>query len=252
MNPLIQTLMLVLFLSLPFSACEKKEWDILSPEEKYTLHRIRTHWDTWIPQKKEEGTAPMITWEELYEGLKPDEENFLDRLRAIKPATAENPPKDVSFRRIENQEYVVNGEKKKIGPQYLPEDVYLAYEKMMESMQQDIGKRLLVDSGYRGPAYQLYTFLFYLPKHRFSLVETTAWVALPGHSEHGNPKRQALDFMNEQGINGDTSAEDFERLEEYKWLQKYAHEFGFELSYPRGTVGTTFEPWHWRYIGTKK
>jgi len=37
-------------------------------------------------------------------------------------------------------------------------------------------------------------------------------------------------------------------LEEYKWLCRDAHKYGFVLSYPRNnSVGMSFEPWHWRY-----
>jgi D-alanyl-D-alanine carboxypeptidase len=198
-----------------------------------------------------------MTFEELYDGLRPAEREFLDRVRAVKPrksfefSAAPRGGAEIRFKRIEGQRMMKAGKQEEIVPQYLPENVYGAYEAMMQAMERDLGTRLLVESGYRSPAYQLYTFLFYCPKHHYSLVETGRWVALPGHSEHGAPHRQAIDFINEQGINGDDegqTAEDFERLPEYHWLQEHAREFGFELSYPRKKKGTTFEPWHWRYV----
>ena len=225
-----------------------REWNVFSIQEKYVFNRIRQHWETWMPSKKADGTAPLISFEELYQGLGEEEQIFLDRMRAINPAPL-TPEKNTTFQRIEGQAYKKEGKIQTLGPQYLPKNVFEAYEEMMRAMQKDLGKRLLVDSGYRSPAYQLYTFLFFLPKHHFSIKETREWVALPGHSEHGTQDHQAIDFMNEEGINGDTRAEDFEALPEYHWLQDHARDFSFKLSYPRGTKGTTFEPWHWRYEG---
>ena len=152
---------------------------------------------------------------------------------------------------MEGQTYLKGGKQETVAPQYLPEETFWAYERMMRAMKQDLGKRLLVESGYRSPAYQLYTFLYYLPKHHYSLKETGHWIALPGYSEHGAPHRQAIDFINEEGINGEDNVEEFARLPEYEWLLKKAKNFGFELSYPRKKGNVTFEPWHWRYVNAE-
>ncbi|MEM6255198.1 MAG: D-alanyl-D-alanine carboxypeptidase family protein [Cyanobacteria bacterium P01_D01_bin.156] len=40
----------------------------------------------------------------------------------------------------------------------------------------------------------------------------------------------------------------FERTDGYRWLKRYAKNYGFELSYPRGNPAGEKEPWHWRYI----
>ena len=237
-----------------------KRWDVLSHEEIATLHRILAHWETWVPARKQKGTAPLMTFKELYSGLGAEEQAFLDRVRAINPKKAFHfqgdplggPETGVRFKKVKGQKISKKGKREKIPPQYLPENVFRAYRSMMKAMKKEMGKKLLVESGYRSPAYQLYTFLFYTPKHHDSLVETGHWVALPGWSEHGAPRRQAIDFINEEGVNGDDegqTVEDFERLPEYGWLLRRAGEFGFELSYPRGKKGVTFEPWHWRYVG---
>lgn len=201
-----------------------------------------------------------MTFEELGKGLGPEEREFLDRVRAIDPkksfgfegAYLGGPQEGVRFKRIDKQWIRKGPRRDKLDPQYLPQEVYRAYQAMMKAMKKNLGKQLFVESGFRSPAYQLYTFLYYLPKHRYSLRETGRWVALPGHSEHGAPHRQAIDFINEEGINGEDNVEEFERLPEYGWLLRHAHEFGFELSYPRRGKGITFEPWHWRYIGNAK
>lgn len=256
MKPRILCLFLLLIFS--FSGCEcAKRWDALSVTEQIIFHRILVHWETWIPKKKADGKAPLITFEELYADLGAEEMEFLGRILAINPKKnfgfqgnhLGGPPEGVRFKRLKGQKIKRNGRQETIDPQYLPEEVYKAYKAMMKAMKKELGKGLLVESGYRSPAYQLYTFLYYLPKHHYSLVETGHWVALPGYSEHGAPHQQAIDFINEDGINGEDIAEEFERLPEYTWLLRRAGEFGFELSYPRGKRGITFEPWHWRYRG---
>jgi len=239
---------------LSVAGCAKR-WNELSPKEQILLNRTLTHWETWMPQKKKEGKAPLITFDELYAGLGEDEQAFLDRVRSINPRKSFNfqgthlseSSEGIRFKRIKAQKIRKKGKPEKLDPQYLPKEVWQDYKRLMKAMKKDLGKKLLVESGYRSPAYQLYTFLYYLPKHHYSLVETGHWVALPGYSEHGAPGRQAIDFINEEGINGEDNAEEFERLPEYEWLLRRAKEFGFELSYPRASKGVTFEPWHWRW-----
>lgn len=43
----------------------------------------------------------------------------------------------------------------------------------------------------------------------------------------------------------------FAKTETYEWLTRNAHRFGFILSYPEGNTHYQFEPWHWRFVGTK-
>ena len=226
----------------------------LTPPEVETLHAILQALEPSITAKKQDGTANLLTWEELYAPLSPDQRVFLDAFRALKAevlgATAhyfgEAPPADLVP--VGSQQTLKNGTPTPLDPQYLPRPVYEAYRKTMDAMEADLGKRLLVDSGYRSPAYQLYLFLFYMPKHDYSAIETNRFVALPGHSEHGYPPRQAIDFINEEGINGEDHPEEFEALPEYRWLQRRGPEFGFILSYPRDNrYHTSFEPWHWHY-----
>jgi len=96
----------------------------------------------------------------------------------------------------------------------------------------------------------LYLLVYYLQNHDYSIRETTKFVALPGYSEHGAPKFQAVDFINADGINGENNPQEFEDLPEYRWLVKNARRFGFVLSYPKKSgTGITYEPWHWRYEG---
>ena len=207
-----------------------------------------------ITAKKQDATANVLTWDALYAPLSPDQRSFLDAFRALRAETlgatshyfGEVPTNDLVA--VEVQQTLKDGKAKPLDPQYLPRPVLETYQRMMEAMQRDLGKRLFVESGYRSPAYQLYLFLFYMPKHGYSIKETNRFVALPGHSEHGYPPRQAIDFIDEAGINGEDHPEEFEALPEYAWLQYHAKEFGFYLSYPRDNAyHTSFEPWHWHF-----
>ena len=43
--------------------------------------------------------------------------------------------------------------------------------------------------------------------------------------------------------------EEIEQTEAFDWLVRFAGEFGFRLSYPRGnSCGYAYEPWHWCFL----
>jgi len=227
----------------------------LDPQDTAILHATLQRLESLIATKKQDGTASLLTWEALYEPLAPEERKLIDEFRSIKAETLGSTSHYFGGRHtapdivaLQPAQIIKNGSPTSLDPQHLPRHVYQAYQAMMDAMANDIGKRLLVESGYRSPAYQLYLFLFYLPKHAYSIRETNRHVALPGYSEHGYPPRQAIDLINEEGINGEDHPEEFEALPEYQWLTTHAHRFGFYLSYPRDNpYHTAFEPWHWHY-----
>jgi LAS superfamily LD-carboxypeptidase LdcB len=229
----------------------------LEPTELEQLTAILRTLDPVIAPKKQDGTAILLTWDELYAPLTPDQRAFLDAFRAIqaKPLGATShhfgePAQPPALVPVGIERILKDGVPAPLDPQYLPADVLEAYQRMMAAMEHDLGRRLFVESGYRSPAYQLYLFMFYLPKHEYSITETNRFVALPGHSEHGYPPRQAIDFINREGISGEDHPEAFEALPEYHWLLEHAKHFDFVLSYPRDNPDhTAFEPWHWHYEG---
>jgi len=229
----------------------------LEPAEVQLLETTLKTLEPLITAKKQDGTVNLLTWDALYAPLTAEQRAFLDAFRALKAETlgatshyfgelATQP----DLVPVGAQQTTKAGVVTTLDPQYLPRPAFEAYQRMMAAMKADLGKQLLVESGYRSPAYQLHLFLFYLPKHGYFVTETNRFVALPGHSEHGYPPRQAIDFMNEAGINGEDHPEEFEALSEYQWLQRRAKDFGFVLSYPRDNpYHTAFEPWHWHYEG---
>ena len=243
-----------LFSALPAFALNVTQ---LEPREQARIQAILAALEPLISAKKKDGAANLLTWNELYGPLTSAQQAFLNEFRALRASTlgatshyfgessggSELVP-------VGPEQTLKDGAPSALDPQHLPRPVLEAYHRMMAAMARDLGRRLLVESGYRSPAYQLYLFLFYMPKHGWSVTETNRFVALPGHSEHGNPARQAIDFINEAGVNGEDHPEEFEALPEYRWLQAHAKEFGFALSYPRDNADhTSFEPWHWHYEG---
>ena len=228
--------------------------DRLEPADEQRLESSLKRLEPLITARKQDGTANLLSWDEIYAPLAPEERAFWDALRGIKAETLGatshffGEAAGAELAPVGAQSTQKSGVRAPLDPQFLPKDVLAAYQAMNDAMAKDLGKWLLVESGYRSSAYQLYLFLYYMPKHGYSIRETNRHVALPGYSEHGNPTRQAIDFINEQGINGEDKPEEFEALPEYAWLQQHAGEFGFFLSYPRGNAhNTAFEPWHWHF-----
>ena len=244
----------VAFFLFPFTA-SALDVDHLDASDTAIREAIMQRLDAPVSARKQNGTVNRLTWEELYAPLEPAQRAWLDAFRALKAADLGatshyfgEPPVTWEIVPVEPQTIHKDGTDASLDPQFLPRDVLDAYHRMMDAMQRDLGRRLLVESGYRAPAYQLYLFLYYMPKHGLSIRDTNRFVALPGHSEHGYPPRQAIDFINQDGVNGEDHPEEFEALPEYAWLQQHAREHGFVLSYPRDNpLHTSFEPWHWHH-----
>jgi hypothetical protein len=236
--------------------------DRLNPEDIQKEEAVLAKLEPMVKERLDKGTAPLLTFDELYQPLNEEEREFLKifsnldakKLGVVIPFRGYAQPgtKFIPLKGQKIKDTKAEGNKTKIIVcQYLPEDVYRQYRKMNKAMKRDINRVLFVDSGYRSAAYQLYLFVLYLKQHDYSIRETAKLVAIAGYSEHGAPDYQAIDFVNIDGVNED-SPEAFENLPEYKWLSQHAAEYGFVLSYPRNNLsGINFEPWHWRYEGEK-
>jgi D-alanyl-D-alanine carboxypeptidase len=226
----------------------------LSDTDRAMVERVVKKLEPMIGQRRSRGDIAALTFEELYSPLDDEEQVFLrhfqnldTRLLNITIPYQGIPSKTPDLVVIKGQIMkLAENETQEIPSQFLPRDVYNAYTAMTAAMKKDLGKTLYVESGYRSAAYQLYLFVFYLRNHDYSIRQTARFVAWPGYSEHGQPVHQAVDFVNEQGIDGQSDPAAFEALEEYQWMLRHARQYGFSLSYPRGSK-MTFEPWHWHY-----
>jgi hypothetical protein len=246
---------LIIIIVLYFSLLFYSEINI---ERLNFLHRLvaKSVIDSWenylsnIPKDR----RSVVDYDTLMNQLNFYEKNFAERIFKIDPKelgfkgpfySKEKPGKLVKI------ESVKVGDRE-TGVQYCPAQSYADYLLMIKEMKKDIGKILYIDSGYRSPGRQAYLVFYYLTSSSdYSLKENAKWIAMPGYSEHGNPINNAIDFTNENGINGFSdgqSAKDFESLPEFEWLMKNANRFNFYLSYPReNKYGAAFEPWHWHW-----
>ncbi len=254
MTKFISSIFVFLFLSAGFAYGELNT-DRLSPADINQTEILLDKLAPLISEKREKHNLASLTFSELYAPLTESQKKFLKNLENLDANTLSvkipylgiaNGNEELVI--ITGQKIKVNGEIQTLPPQFLPKDVNQSCTQMMDAMQKDLGKRLYVESGYRCSAYQLYLFIESLKNHNYSIRETAKFVALPGYSEHGCPRQQAVDFINEDGINGDGNPQLFEVLAEYAWLTKNAQNFNFVLSYPKDSNdGITYEPWHWHY-----
>jgi len=113
-------------------------------------------------------------------------------------------------------------------------EVNSQYVKMWKAAEKQ-GLKFLVNSSYRTLEEQQDEYDSYGDEY----------ASRPGFSEHQTGL--ALDIV----THGDTGNE-FENTDEFKWLQKNAHKYGFILRYPKGKeniTGYEYESWHYRYLG---
>lgn len=124
----------------------------------------------------------------------------------------------------------------------------------MIRVMRESGLRPLVFSAFRDYASQALTY----KKWQSEQGERAAAIsAQPGHSEH--QLGLAVDFGSPKlpDLVGDPSVEfhvKFALTDEGQWLLNHAHEYGFTLSYPKGSravTGFEYEPWHYRYVGVE-
>ncbi len=121
------------------------------------------------------------------------------------------------------------------------------YEKFIE-MYNDAAKedlKLIITSSYRDYAFQDELW------NRYANTSGEEWAdsvsARPGYSEHQTGL--SLDIVTD-GEGG--SMDTFDQTDEFKWLSKNAHKYGFILRYPKDKediTGYSYEPWHYRYVG---
>ncbi len=115
------------------------------------------------------------------------------------------------------------------------------------------GVQLGVVSAFRSLEDQDYLY-FKVKAERGQTAKTRAEVsAPPGYSEHHTG--YAVDLIDESKPSTHVE-ESFETTPAFKWLEKNAAFFNFEMSFPKNADGTpppvAYEPWHWRYVGDQK
>jgi zinc D-Ala-D-Ala carboxypeptidase len=120
-----------------------------------------------------------------------------------------------------------------------------AFNRMAEDAKKQ-GIQLKIISAYRSTSTQTRQYEEAQTKH--GKRGAIRWLAPPGFSEHHTG--WAIDIGDER----DPQADDnplFERTAAFRWLKANARRYGFEMSFPPGNwQGVSYEPWHWRFVGT--
>ena len=136
------------------------------------------------------------------------------------------------------------------GGQFLREEAADAFLALEQALYETEGLRLTRRSAYR--SYDSQLSLFESNVNNLGLEEATRWSARPGHSEH--QLGLAIDIIHQMDTWTNLSDTGFDQTPQYRWLLNNAHEFGFILRYPQAfehVTGFSYEPWHWRYVGTE-
>lgn len=165
-------------------------------------------------------------------------------------ADAGSPIYDLNLFRVVDGVLIVNatyGLPSNYDPGQSPEALE-AFKVMQEAIEREGDMSLTLASGYRTYGYD-----GNIPEGDQARESETGEIkhkAKKGHSEHQTGL--AFDLVGKK-----TSARhdpSFENEPEFAWLLANAHKYGFILRYPKdkeAVTGYQYEPWHFRYVGTK-
>lgn len=237
-----------LALFLVFSACASIPSDPIDPMESSARQREIVDAVGGVlaeeMARKSAEEALLVEFDDLYAPLSREQRAFLDAIRHLEGADPTLGVADrIEWVRIDGQRVPSEEGDASLGLQLLPLDVWSAFREMDRAMRSDLGRGLMIGSGYRSPANQLFIFVLYMPYYDYSPEKTRAHVSLPGASDHNHVERQGIDFVSEGGVDrrySDPRA--FRALEEYRWLIENAGRFGFACDEPDGV-----SPWHWYF-----
>lgn len=148
---------------------------------------------------------------------------------------------------------------RQLGEAYVPEDlvsipekyclnkgqqlVRVAYDEFVKMVEDAKAEdyTIKIRSSYR--TYQDQDDLYQIYKEKYGQTKADGIAARAGFSEH------------QTGLVVDVGTSDesvFSTTDEFKWLTKNAHKYGFILRYPKGKeaiTGYNYEAWHYRYVG---
>lgn len=208
-------------------------------------------------EEKEDSTLALVTFDglgKLFTDQEMAEVNKLLKLNphdygVLYPHLGVRPTPDEVIP-VSGQEVTFDGNKAKLPTKHLPAHVHDAYSRMYEAIQKETGRKLLIFSGYRSPAYQATVFLYWLERNDWDFQAVLKQAALLGYSQHALPDHTAVDFCSVYDDPEGNSLKHFDQTPEFEWLTAHAKRFDFHLSYPKDNEwGVRYEPWHWQYRG---
>ena len=125
------------------------------------------------------------------------------------------------------------------------EETNNAFKKMAEAAKKD-NIKLIANSSFRDYDRQESVYKeFYYSK---GIDYADNYAARPGHSEHQTGL--SIDIF----TGGNSTTENFDESDAFKWLVNNSYKYGFILRYPKGKeylTGYSYESWHYRYLGVE-
>lgn len=122
------------------------------------------------------------------------------------------------------------------------EHVYEAYKEMWHAAKKE-DLTLIVTSSYRSYAKQEQIHKSYANQKGQEWADSVS--ARAGYSEHQTGL--TLDI-----VTYNSTMDNFEDSDEFKWLKQNSYKYGFILRYPKDKTyitGYDYESWHYRYVG---
>lgn len=130
------------------------------------------------------------------------------------------------------------------GDNEVSNEVYQKYISMYNAAKEE-DLYLIITSAFRDYEFQDQLWNQYAKSQGEEWADSVA--ARAGHSEHQTGL--TLDI-----VTYNSNMNEFENTDEFKWLQKHAHEYGFIMRYPKDKediTGYDYESWHYRYVGVE-
>jgi hypothetical protein len=202
--------------------------------------------------------TPTVTLDQLGPFLSPAQRAIVDQIMDLDPAdygvntpyAGDLEPVPADLVKVVGQQYTELGQQQTIGAKYVPRHVFDAYVRMNAAFMGDHpDRRLLIQSCYRSPTYQVIVFIDWLTSaYAGDIGKTIRHASPPRYSQHTIASKAAIDFKNVDGSPSNDNLDGFRDTVEYAWLRQHGGEFSFYESWPEGnSYGMRAEPWHWQY-----
>lgn len=130
------------------------------------------------------------------------------------------------------------------GEPEIRKEVYEQFRTMFNAAKKE-NITLIITSGFRDYAFQENLWKKYSNQKGEDWADSIA--ARAGFSEHQSGLSMDILTYN-------STLDNFETTEAFKWLSNHAYEYGFILRYPKDKediTGYSYESWHYRYVGVE-
>jgi LAS superfamily LD-carboxypeptidase LdcB len=228
------------------------------PIKSFEESTLKTFPATFESLEQQGLLTPTITLDRLGALLSADQQVIVDQIINLKPQdygvdtpyAGDLEPVPADLVKVSGQQYTEHGEQKTLGDKYVPHHIFQAYVRMNGAfMAEHFSRKLLIQSCYRSPAYQIVVFINWLINgYGGDIVKAIRHASPPSYSQHTIASKAAIDFKNVDGSPSGDNPEDFKNTVEYAWLRQHGGDFSFYESWPEGNeFGMRAEPWHWQY-----